>query len=102
MRAVVDPRDRNAFVGETLIHPGGETQEVVFTVVPPGDARLIGHDDEHVPEPTEFAAGFEDAGEPLEVFGAAHVTVIGVDHAVTVKKGGFLHQASTSGWASRR
>ena len=102
MRAVVDPRDRNAFLGETRLHPGGEPQEIVFAVVPPGDARLIGDDDDRVAEPGEFAAGLEDAGKPLEVFGLAHVTVIGVDHAVTVKKGGFLHQASTFGWASRR
>jgi hypothetical protein len=89
IRAVVDTLNGGTFRSKAVAHPPSQVLIVAFCEVATADPGLIGdHDDWPLnvlrPKPRQF----ENTWKELEPVHGMHVTVVDVDHAVTVKKEG--------------
>ncbi len=63
--------------------------ELGLAIVPPADARLIGHDDKHIILSARLAKGSENARQELKIVDLVDISTILVDNAVTIEEEGF-------------
>ena len=71
---------------EFLAHPAGQCVKLRFGKVAASDAGLVGNNDNQIIESPGSSAQLENPVHELKVFGLMNITVIDVDHAVTVQE----------------
>ncbi len=71
---------------EAFLHPAHQVVKILFAVIPPPDARLIGYDNQKVIQCLGGAAKIENAIRENDLFRSVDITGVSIDHAVAIEK----------------
>ncbi|CSB68473.1 Uncharacterised protein [Vibrio cholerae] len=94
VRTIIDTIKLNAIIGKVPVHPLGERNETLFAKFATRNTGLVGNQHQQIPHTLQSRSRFKYTFNKLEIVLIMHVTMIDVDHAITIKKyGGFGQNA---------
>ena len=88
--AVVDPCNLNLLFGKLAVHPICERQELLLSIITPGNASLIRDNDKEVIEGLRGSAEIEDPLLEYEIRLRMDIALFEVNDAVSIKEKRFL------------